>query len=43
MMRTVDKMAVFVGRGKLESVSADGSKARLHDEGDVLGTPFISE
>ncbi|KAG2661908.1 probable cyclic nucleotide-gated ion channel 20, chloroplastic [Panicum virgatum] len=37
---TVDKM-VFIVRGKLESVSADGSKAQLHD-GDVCGEELLT-
>jgi cyclic nucleotide gated channel, plant len=37
---TVDKM-VFIVRGKLESISADGSKARLH-EGDVCGEELLT-
>lgn len=36
----VDKM-VFIVRGKLESVSADGSKAPLHD-GDVCGEELLT-
>ncbi|KAF8730239.1 hypothetical protein HU200_017217 [Digitaria exilis] len=36
----VDKM-VFIVRGKLESISADGSKAPLHD-GDVCGEELLT-
>ncbi|KAL6911566.1 hypothetical protein ACP4OV_000371 [Aristida adscensionis] len=36
----VDKM-VFIVRGKLESISADGSKAPLH-EGDVCGEELLT-
>jgi cyclic nucleotide gated channel len=32
---------VFIVRGKLESVSADGSKAQLHD-GDVCGEELLT-
>jgi cyclic nucleotide gated channel, plant len=37
---TVDKM-VFIVRGKLESISADGSKAQLQ-EGDVCGEELLT-
>ncbi|XP_066322744.1 probable cyclic nucleotide-gated ion channel 20, chloroplastic isoform X2 [Miscanthus floridulus] len=37
---TVEKM-VFIVRGKLESISADGSKAPLHD-GDVCGEELLT-
>lgn len=36
----VEKM-VFIVRGKLESISADGSKAPLHD-GDVCGEELLT-
>ena len=36
----VDKM-VFIVRGKLESISADGSRAPLHD-GDVCGEELLT-
>ncbi|KAK3120510.1 hypothetical protein QOZ80_9AG0689050 [Eleusine coracana subsp. coracana] len=37
---TVEKM-VFIVRGKLESISADGSKSQLH-EGDVCGEELLT-